>query len=68
MTEARFNRTWGRLAKHVIETACEDLLSERKDIQSDADYFFRSGAYKVWARAASMSTVELQDYYLENGK
>ena len=73
MTRPRwFVRSWGILAKAVLEVALEDLdiaSIPQKDnpakTHESAVNFFEGGGFRIWAKAAGLSRGDVETAYLD---
>ena len=68
----RFERTWGILAKAVMESSFEDLNPQtenwhlnKEKIKADARRFFESRRFRVWAEAAGLNRSDVVEAYVD---
>jgi hypothetical protein len=71
--KARFEKTWGYLAKSVLDLAFEDLEPVKLDgnplnvekVKKDARQFFESRRFRPWAEAAGLSRGDVEEAYID---
>lgn len=69
--KARFEKTWGTLAKAVLDSAFYDLNPDGNDHhinaakeKKSAIAWFESGRFRPWCEAAGFSRSDAEDAYL----
>ena len=68
----RFERTWGILAKAVLDAAFEDLNPQsenwhmnKEKVKKDARQFFESRRFRPWAEAAGLNRSDVEEAYVD---
>lgn len=66
-----FTRSWGSLAKSVLEEAFADLDPQGENhnlnkpaMKASAQRFFESRRFRVWAKAAGISVGDVEEAYI----